>query len=225
MGQSVRFYVRNVKAQVPCDITMFSHYLIPELRSRSHIWSDTDSVMPPWICADCLFTKEYTFSEFLPSLWHIQSCESGQTSLSMWFALTCITPASCISGGDETKRCNWAPEAEEDHDACGERREPKVCVRSLSLWVWKGRTDMLNALKNVILDHWKDFLTHPTERTVATCFWNNTMNHRKRNEAGKLFTVPSSVRQSVHCPLSSLLLAFIQHHVGMYDTTWERLGV
>lgn len=108
------------------------------------------------------------------------------TSLNMWFALTCITPASCISGGDETKRCNWAPEAEEDHDACGERREPKVCVRSLSLWVWKGWTDMLNALKSVILDHWKDFLTHPTERTVATCFWNNTMNHRKGNEAKKL---------------------------------------
>lgn len=23
------------------------------------------------------------------------------------------------------------------------------------------------------------------------------------------------------CTLSSLLLAFIQHHVGMYDTTWD----
>lgn len=38
-------------------------------------------------------------------------------------------PTSCVSGGDETKCCDRAPEAEEDHDACREGGESEVCVQ------------------------------------------------------------------------------------------------
>lgn len=38
--------------------------------------------------------------------------------------------ASCVSGGDETKRRYRASEAEEDHDARREGREPEVCVQT-----------------------------------------------------------------------------------------------
>lgn len=55
-------------------------------------------------------------------------CVCFHQSLCVFSILCVCVNIFSASGGDETKRCDRAPKAEEDHDAGGERRESEVCV-------------------------------------------------------------------------------------------------